>query len=75
MLSGDRVRVRFAPSPTGMLHLGGAHTALFNYLFARYHDGEVILRGAVPERFMRRLAEEVAATVGGVREVRQRRSR
>ncbi len=38
------VRVRFAPSPTGMLHLGGARTALFNYLFARYHGGDLILR-------------------------------
>ena len=36
--------MRFAPSPTGMLHLGGARTALFNYLFARYHGGEVVLR-------------------------------
>jgi glutamyl-tRNA synthetase len=40
----DVVRVRFAPSPTGMLHLGGARTALFNYLFARYHGGDLILR-------------------------------
>src|SRR5918997_1491610 len=40
---GD-VRVRFAPSPTGMLHLGGARTALFNYLFARHQGGELILR-------------------------------
>ncbi|MCA1730583.1 MAG: glutamate--tRNA ligase [Actinobacteria bacterium] len=39
-----KVRVRFAPSPTGMLHLGGARTALFNYLFARYHGGEIVLR-------------------------------
>ncbi len=38
------VRVRFAPSPTGMLHLGGARMALFNYLFARYHDGGLVLR-------------------------------
>ena len=38
------VRTRFAPSPTGMLHLGGARTALFNYLFARHYDGTVILR-------------------------------
>jgi len=38
------VRTRFAPSPTGMLHLGGARTALFNYLFARYHEWEVVLR-------------------------------
>jgi glutamyl-tRNA synthetase len=37
-------RVRFAPSPTGMLHLGGARTALFNYLFARYHGGHIVLR-------------------------------
>ena len=43
-MARDRVRVRFAPSPTGMLHLGGARTALFNYLFARYHDSETILR-------------------------------
>ncbi|MFL5991634.1 MAG: glutamate--tRNA ligase [Rubrobacteraceae bacterium] len=38
------VRVRFAPSPTGQLHIGGARTALFNYLFARYYDGDLILR-------------------------------
>ncbi|MBL7661121.1 glutamate--tRNA ligase [bacterium] len=38
------VRVRFAPSPTGYLHLGGARTALFNYLFAKSHGGKHILR-------------------------------
>ena len=38
------IRTRFAPSPTGMLHLGGARTALFNYLFARHHRGKFILR-------------------------------
>ncbi|QWR78679.1 glutamate--tRNA ligase [Candidatus Magnetomonas plexicatena] len=38
------VRVRFAPSPTGYLHIGGARTALFNYLFARKHKGTFILR-------------------------------
>ena len=38
------VRVRFAPSPTGSLHIGGARTALFNYLFARKHRGQFILR-------------------------------
>ena len=43
-MEDSTVRVRFAPSPTGMLHLGGARTALFNYLFARYHDGKLILR-------------------------------
>jgi glutamyl-tRNA synthetase len=38
------VRVRYAPSPTGALHLGGARTALFNYLFARHHGGQFLLR-------------------------------
>ena len=38
------VRARFAPSPTGMLHLGGARTALFNHLFARHHGGTLVLR-------------------------------
>ena len=38
------VRVRFAPSPTGPLHIGGARTALFNYLFARHHGGTMVLR-------------------------------
>ena len=39
-----RVRVRFAPSPTGPLHIGGVRTALYNYLFARHHGGDFILR-------------------------------
>jgi glutamyl-tRNA synthetase len=38
------VRVRFAPSPTGLLHIGGLRTALYNYLFARKHDGTFVLR-------------------------------
>ena len=38
------IRVRFAPSPTGALHIGGLRTALFNYLFAKKHNGEFILR-------------------------------
>ncbi|MDR1414534.1 MAG: glutamate--tRNA ligase [Odoribacteraceae bacterium] len=40
----DRIRVRFAPSPTGALHLGGVRTALFNYLFAKHHGGDFLLR-------------------------------
>ncbi len=40
----DQVRVRFAPSPTGPLHIGGVRTALFNYLFAKQHNGTFILR-------------------------------
>ena len=38
------VRVRFAPSPTGYLHIGGARTALFNYLFAKHNKGKYLLR-------------------------------
>jgi nondiscriminating glutamyl-tRNA synthetase len=40
----QEVRVRYAPSPTGHLHIGGARTALFNYLFARHHNGKFIVR-------------------------------
>ncbi len=43
-MSFQEVRVRFAPSPTGYLHVGGARTALYNYLFAKKHDGKFILR-------------------------------
>ncbi|MDE5688767.1 MAG: glutamate--tRNA ligase [Paramuribaculum sp.] len=44
MTQQRKVRVRFAPSPTGPLHIGGVRTALFNYLFARQNGGEMILR-------------------------------
>ncbi|MDN6194900.1 MAG: glutamate--tRNA ligase [Atopostipes suicloacalis] len=40
----EKVRVRYAPSPTGYLHIGNARTALFNYLFARHHDGKFVIR-------------------------------
>lgn len=40
----EEVRVRFAPSPTGYLHIGGARTALFNWLFAKKHNGKLVLR-------------------------------
>ena len=43
-MSERKVRVRFAPSPTGALHIGGVRTALYNYLFARQHGGEFIFR-------------------------------
>lgn len=42
--STESIRVRFAPSPTGNLHVGGARTALFNYLFARSKGGKFVLR-------------------------------
>src|SRR3990172_11731108 len=44
MPMSDTVRVRFAPSPTGSFHVGGARTALFNWAFARHHKGVFILR-------------------------------
>lgn len=43
-MSTKKVRVRFAPSPTGGLHLGGVRTILYNYLFAKQHKGDFILR-------------------------------
>lgn len=43
-MSSKKVRVRFAPSPTGGLHLGGVRTVLYNYLFAKQHNGDFILR-------------------------------
>lgn len=43
-MSERKVRVRFAPSPTGPLHIGGVRTALYNYLFARQHGGEMVFR-------------------------------
>ncbi len=43
-MSDSTVRVRFAPSPTGYLHVGGARTALYNYLFAKHHGGQFIYR-------------------------------
>ena len=48
------VRVRFAPSPTGPLHIGGVRTALYNYLFARRNNGKMILRieDTDPQRFV-----------------------
>jgi glutamyl-tRNA synthetase len=56
-----QVRTRFSPSPTGALHLGGAHTALFNWLFARHHGGVFILRieDTDVERSQARFTEEI----------------
>jgi len=57
--------VRFAPSPTGFLHIGGARTALFNWLFARHHGGSFRLRIEDTDR-VRSTPEAVAAIVGGL---------
>ena len=43
-MEDKKIRVRFAPSPTGYLHIGGARTALFNWLYARHYKGTFILR-------------------------------
>ena len=43
-MTEKKVRVRFAPSPTGPLHIGGVRTALYNYLFAKKNNGDFILR-------------------------------
>ncbi len=55
------IRVRFAPSPTGYLHIGGARTALFNWLFARHHGGTFILR--VEDTDKSRNTQEAAAAI------------
>ncbi|AMA74475.1 glutamate--tRNA ligase [Aneurinibacillus thermoaerophilus] len=54
-----QVRVRFAPSPTGHLHIGGARSALFNYLFARHHGGDFIVR--IEDTDRKRNVEEAEA--------------
>ncbi|MCD0041338.1 glutamate--tRNA ligase, partial [Streptococcus agalactiae] len=40
----NKIRGRYAPSPTGLLHIGNARTALFNYLYARHHGGDFVIR-------------------------------
>ena len=40
----NKIRTRYAPSPTGFFHIGGARTALFNYLFAKHSNGDFIVR-------------------------------
>jgi glutamyl-tRNA synthetase len=59
------VAVRFAPSPTGYLHIGGARTALFNWLFARHHGGQFLLRIEDTDR-MRSTPEAMTAIVDGL---------
>jgi glutamyl-tRNA synthetase len=55
------LRVRFAPSPTGYLHIGGARTALFNWLFSRHHEGTLVLR--IEDTDKTRNTEEAAAAI------------
>jgi glutamyl-tRNA synthetase len=62
----SEVRVRFAPSPTGYLHVGGARTALFNWLYARHHGGRFILRIEDTDR-ARNTQEAVQVILDGLR--------
>lgn len=64
MITGP-VRVRFAPSPTGYLHIGGVRTALFNWLFARHYGGEFILRleDTDEKRFVAGAADDIMASL------------
>src|SRR5262249_41381500 len=57
----SEIRVRFAPSPTGYLHIGGARTALFNWLFARHTGGKLVLR--IEDTDIKRNTEEAAAAI------------
>jgi glutamyl-tRNA synthetase len=61
-----KVVTRFAPSPTGFLHIGGARTALFNWLYAKHHGGEFLLRIEDTDR-KRSTDEAVAAIYGGMK--------
>ena len=65
-MNPTNVRVRFAPSPTGFLHVGGARTALYNYLFARAHGGKFVLR--IEDTDVARSTDEsVGAILDGLR--------
>lgn len=65
-MNENKVRVRFAPSPTGHLHIGGVRTALFNYLFARHHSGIFILRIEDTDR-SRSTEESIGAIIDGMK--------
>ena len=65
MTQSTKPVLRFAPSPTGMLHIGGARTALFNWLFARHHGGVFRLRIEDTDR-VRSTPEAVAAIIDGL---------
>lgn len=57
----SKVKVRFPPSPTGFLHIGGARTALYNWLFARHHGGKLVLR--IEDTDQLRSSEEATQTI------------
>ena len=61
------VVTRFAPSPTGFLHIGGARTALFNWLYARHHGGQFKLR--IEDTDRARSTPEAMAAIVGIRSI------
>jgi glutamyl-tRNA synthetase len=65
MKTNQKVRVRFAPSPTGEVHIGSARTALFDYLFAKHNDGKIILRieDTDQKRFVQGAVERLVASM------------
>ena len=65
-MSGTPVVTRFAPSPTGFLHIGGARTALFNWLYAKHTGGKMLLRIEDTDR-ARSTDEAVAAIIDGLK--------
>ena len=65
-MGASQVVTRFAPSPTGFLHIGGARTALFNYLFARHHGGHFLLRIEDTDR-ARSTEPAIAAILDGLK--------
>ena len=60
-MDDKKVRARFAPSPTGSLHIGGAHTALFNWLWARHTGGTFVLR--IEDTDLERSTKEYEQTI------------
>src|SRR5215471_8712860 len=65
-MASSPVRTRFAPSPTGFLHIGGVRTALFNWLYARKHGGQYLLRIDDTDQ-QRNVAESLAPILRGFR--------
>ena len=65
LIENSTIRVRFAPSPTGFLHVGGARTAIFNWLFARKNNGKFLLRieDTDPERSKSELSEQIVRSM------------
>lgn len=73
----SEIRVRFAPSPTGPLHIGGVRTALYNYLFARKHNGNLFFVLKTPTNYVLfKVPKNISSIANLVRHrIRRRRTR